>query len=357
MSLQRDLPSLASEYYELVTRAVRRCIEGAGASHVGVFLSGGLDSALLMAVLGDLRRQKTISDVTGVHLSWPGAAELRNESSAARAVGEFVGASLLEVDRSSDTFSSVVSFYGGLAFPHCQTYLKAFHEAAISAHSAGVDLLLSGAGNEAHMVGDPVVLAIEAAMKHSGPQPAAWPIGCKPEGDLPPWLAARAVEAIERAWSPKYVASPTEAVKLATIDSFNELYGTAAQEKLIWATLPGDFPPLSYPYLDRSLLEWAAPIPSRFHTGRLGGELVSKAILRVAARDRLPLDVVLRTGTIPYESVEQEYLRKDWDSVIVFMRQPWVLAALDMIDLTVLRSMTTERRRFWSTAHMPCRCF
>src|SRR6266702_2717054 len=116
-------PAEAAEYFtDLMRQILLDEVRSVSAQHVGVCLSGGLDSTFILALLADLRREGEIRDVTAFHYRWQSLRELNSEYITAQDMCDRHGIQLICVDCDDINIGQLLDYHDNLCMPHVQCY-------------------------------------------------------------------------------------------------------------------------------------------------------------------------------------------------------------------------------------------
>ncbi|MFD4785320.1 asparagine synthase-related protein [Rhodococcus qingshengii] len=342
------LRRLATEFTATLRHSILRQMELYSARSIGVCISGGLDSALILAVCADLRRQGQIDELVGFHYSWSDVPEMRREEEVAARMCAHRGVALTMIESGDVSIDCLLDTYQGLPFPHFLTFHHQLLAAAKCARDLSIELLLTGVGSELHTVSTTSAGHLDRTIRIGAPLPTRRQ---ELAADfLPFWLSPEAAK--QHAAEKRSASCPVDAVKHARLDEYASVCTVHAAEQLAYAAsdLDGNLPALAYPYLDPRFVIEASRTGFDSHLLRHAGEIYDKAILRMALSTCSPREVFLRSGGSPLQCVEQNYLRKGWQFVEDFWRQPSALDRLGIIDADAIRAAVTSPRRLLVTS-------
>lgn len=335
----------ADDALRLLKDVVRSRLAGCGRTHVGVCLSGGLDSALILIACVELKRDGELAEVTAFHYSWPNVRELFSEYECAADLCDSIGVDFVPLDQSKITLECMLKMYRELDFPYPQTFHAQLLDAAECGAGRGVDVLMSGVGAELHFVEPTSAGEIQRALPSPGGK--HWPLSCEfAPANTPGWTTHKARALRDERWYRTFFTSDQQyASRVARLYSYHMAHTSLALEHWLYVRA-GCKPSLFYPYMDQRFLVFASSFRARVNLFRCGGEVYNKALLRLAMRGRAPTSVSLRSAGAPYEAVEQNYLRESWDTVVKFWQADFELVRLGVVDESRLRAELASRAGF-----------
>ncbi|MDZ7911941.1 MAG: asparagine synthase-related protein [Rhodococcus sp. (in: high G+C Gram-positive bacteria)] len=342
------LRRLATDFAATLRHSILRQMALHSARSIGVCISGGLDSALILAVCADLRRQGQIEELVGFHYTWSDVPEMRREEDVAARMCADRGVALTMIESGGVSIDCLLDTYQGLPFPHFLTFHHQLLAAARRARDLGIELLLTGVGSELHTVSTTSAGHLDRTIRLGAPLPTQRQ---ELTADfLPFWLSLAAAK--QHAAEKHSVSSPVDAIERARLDEYSSVCTVHAAEQLAYAAsdCDWDLPALAYPYLDPRFVIEASRTGFDSHLLRHAGEIYDKAILRMALSTCSPREVFLRSGGSPLQCVEQNYLRKDWQFVEDFWRQPSALDRLGIIDANAIRAAIASPRQLLVTS-------
>jgi asparagine synthetase B (glutamine-hydrolysing) len=347
-------PALADATLELLKHSIRGTLSTSGSRHVGVCLSGGLDSSLILVAAAEMKRTGELTEVSAFHYDWSAVVECEGERACAAELCRRLDVDYYVLDQSRLSLDDMLRIYDRLPSPYPQTFHVQLLDATRLADRVGVDELLTGVGAELHFAEPSSASAIQRAAHHEGARD--WLLSPELDpGNMSDWVTERASDARDRGWRRTVRTSdPRYASRLARLYSYHELHTCVALEFLLHSC-ETNRPALHHPYLDPRFTVFASAIPHQLHWLRCGGEVYNKALLRIALRNSAPPSVSLRSSGAPYEAVEQRYLRRSWDDVVEFWNEPCILEQLGMMNAQRMRATLNNRRDFLrrSTYNLP----
>jgi asparagine synthetase B (glutamine-hydrolysing) len=351
VSRPATLSDAADEFRSLVGAATRRRFSGS--DRVGVFLSGGLDSAVAAYEV-----RKVAQDVVGFHWSWRVLPELEHELEAARLVAEALGIRLIELDFSASvgTDGKYVDSMREASLPFNHSFYQCFAATAVAAAEQGVELLTSGHLGDALFTATQADVSLahlispwEQLLHRLGSlwslRPWHTPSSSyqAPRVDAAlPWLSPEAAKLAgelgnHRYPAPEGVVSPDvyEAIKRA-------LHHDSEHDAALQNGPLGDAGiALAHLYPSRELVELALSLSSDQRCRLYAGMPISKLPMRAAYLDRLPAYVVRRESRAPYIAVAENFARNNRDQLWTLLGEGSRLAELGVVRSAAIR-MTLE---------------
>jgi asparagine synthetase B (glutamine-hydrolysing) len=312
---------------------------------LGICLSGGLDSCLLLSIAAELRDLGEVEHVTAFHYTWPAVLELINERTCASAMAAYARVEFVELDQSEVQLETLIESYSDLVYPHAQGYYLQLQSAVEAARIRGVETILTGVGSEVHFA-EPSPDTISRAPRDNYPE-FHWPATEEfSEWNIPPWTTAEARDVQRKNWNAMIIAPSREMARRRIAEfAIAELSTSVAQEHFLISRACGDVK-VWYPYLDARLVDDWHATTRYMRVMRLGGELYGKALLRFALRDRSPIQIWLRSCGSPYEAIEQKYLRESWSQVRAFWSRECILHEMNLVNVDEIRNLMASCRDF-----------
>jgi asparagine synthetase B (glutamine-hydrolysing) len=332
---------LADNAFLVLIAAIRKRVAPDGSSHLGVCLSGGLDSCLLLLAAQEMRLNSEISELTAYHYAWPDILECDIEREIALDLCRAIGVEFHEIASPDLKLLDILAFYATLPFPYPQTFHMQLTMAGKYAKEMGVDTLMSGVGSELHFAEPGPASHLPKSRQEMRPiaDTRSWNLAPPyPEENSPEWTTALSRELRDEHWYRTPSSTDSEvAIKEARLFSYHGTYASLAHEHFLYSRMPG-YPALRYPYMDYTFLRFSSSVPSYFNVFRCGGEVYNKGLVRLAMRGRASTRVSLRSSGAPYEAVEQDYMRRSWSELVEFWREDSELEGLGLIDAGEIRA-------------------
>jgi asparagine synthetase B (glutamine-hydrolysing) len=357
-----DLSSLPFEeaaalYRHYCTEALRQATYGV--THLGVFLSGGLDSAVLA-----LQAQALGCQVEGFHWTWSHLPCFQSEQRAARLLADHLQIPLHLVDGRTflEPGGRYLQVLRHLPLPYNHSFFTSFQQTAKLAHQQDISLLLTG-----HL-GDTLFESERNDGIWEKLSQGHWLSAC---GDLLSCFSRQ--QAWHMLWTQsiarKAVSSPSGAGQRMACCSWltpfareqalalrqyvyqtNQTRVSASTRRVYQAILTNInsetirdgirshyalFPQgvaLKHPYLNRKLIEYCLSLGRSHRAFFAAGEDISKPLARYAYLESLPAALVRREVRLPYAAVDESYALHNQEALFDLLGKESCLGALGIVD-------------------------
>lgn len=339
------LPAYAELTYALLREETQHWA-GAGRERVGILLSGGVDSAVVLAALADLG-----ADVIAYHLTTDDPAA--DESGYARAVCRRLGVPLVTIPRAADGGRDGEDYFPtlrNLPHPYNHVWLRSLERVADRVAADDVRVLLSGL--EGDMLFGPLRYGLHDVLtgdirRREKARMLHGLLGTR-------WELRRLLRSARPSYS-LYADEEAHAETGRGCDFLTPLPGVppeaydldfAPQEHTLNLALwrPRGIL-LAKPLGGRSLRRLAARLPDAYRLIPYGGRTVDKPVLRLAAADRLPPQVWRHYGRTWLGSPDEQWCLRHPDALARVLGAPGArLVARGVVDPRRLAEVLADPR-------------
>lgn len=356
----------AQLYRQCCSEAIQRAIFGH--ERIGIFLSGGLDSAVLAFEARALGHH-----VEGLHWAWSQIPAFHQEQQMAQCVAETlqIPCHLIDESASIEAGGTYLQTLSNIPLPYNHSFFSSFQHTAQCARQQHLSLLLTGHLGDTLFESDLLdgiqekvhrgrLLAASSdllsryARRQAFQTLWAWftsrkwtpTSGARQRIERCTWLTPSAQEAAQATGQYVYpipqpfVSESTGRVYQALLSNINaETFRDTI--RCHYALFPQEIA-LKHPYLSRKLIECCLSFGRQHRTLFAAGEALSKPLARLAYLGDLPPALLRREVRLPYAAVDEQYALHNREALADLLGKDSYLVRLGILDPKKLCDVLAE---------------